>query len=319
MTALANLSEQLFDDIAFSDSILTAAQKILANQFNIFLGRLEGTRKGEDIEDLHQMRVASRRMRSCLLHFEDAFDPETFNVHQQQLRHIGHTLGAVRDLDTGKRTFYQCLEQEGAMVEPAIHVIIDDLSQKRLAQLETVRNMLDSQAFHDWNARFTQWLAQPESDPEAPRIGHQAPGRLEQQFDEILSYRKKPETFSLRKLHKLRIRCKRFRYLAEFMRPLYDERIEQIIEKIIEFQDILGRVQDHQRDLAYLNEHFDELRQRMNDSSKTKALKRVRKSLQESIELNRLQFLAQWQVFTLKESQLRVRYLLENAVLMPTP
>ncbi len=59
----------------------------------------EGTRLGEDIEALHDMRVATRRLRAAFEVFGPAFDKQTLKVHLAGLRMTGRTLGAVRDMD----------------------------------------------------------------------------------------------------------------------------------------------------------------------------------------------------------------------------
>ena len=59
----------------------------------------EGTRLGEDPEELHDMRVSTRRMRMALRVFADYLDPDVLRPVLKGLRRTGRTLGAVRDLD----------------------------------------------------------------------------------------------------------------------------------------------------------------------------------------------------------------------------
>ena len=59
----------------------------------------EGTRLGEDPEELHDMRVSTRRMRMALRVFGDYLDPDVMRPVLKGLRRTGRTLGAVRDLD----------------------------------------------------------------------------------------------------------------------------------------------------------------------------------------------------------------------------
>jgi CHAD domain-containing protein len=47
-----------------------------------------------------------------------------------------------------------------------------------------------------------------------------------------------------KKLHKLRIRCKRLRYACEFFRDLYGEPAQDFRKRVKELQDILGTNQD---------------------------------------------------------------------------
>ena len=51
-------------DIAPGATYREAAQTSLRHQFDTMMHNLPGTRAGDDIEALHDMRVASRRLRS---------------------------------------------------------------------------------------------------------------------------------------------------------------------------------------------------------------------------------------------------------------
>ncbi|MBW0094267.1 CHAD domain-containing protein, partial [Pseudonocardia sp. KRD-188] len=58
-----------------------------------------GTRTGEDIEDLHQMRVSVRRMRAALKAARPLLDPVWADGLRAELGWLGGALGPVRDLD----------------------------------------------------------------------------------------------------------------------------------------------------------------------------------------------------------------------------
>ena len=57
-----------------------------------------GTRLGEDPEELHDMRVATRRLRAALSLFE-AVLPVRAQVFREELGWLARLLGTVRDLD----------------------------------------------------------------------------------------------------------------------------------------------------------------------------------------------------------------------------
>ena len=58
-----------------------------------------GTRLGVDAEELHQMRVATRRLRAFLRAGRELLDPEWAEPLREELRWLGSALGPVRDLD----------------------------------------------------------------------------------------------------------------------------------------------------------------------------------------------------------------------------
>ena len=56
-------------------------------------------RSGEDPEDVHQARVAARRMRSDLRTFRDFVDTQWANDLRAELQWLGGELGEVRDIE----------------------------------------------------------------------------------------------------------------------------------------------------------------------------------------------------------------------------
>nr|CAA9272692.1 Adenylate cyclase [uncultured Armatimonadetes bacterium] len=82
-------------DIAFRD----AARRILLLQFHKMMDNAPGTRAGEDIEALHDMRVGSRRLRAALSVFAKVFPKDEYRMLDKQIGDITDALGAVRDLD----------------------------------------------------------------------------------------------------------------------------------------------------------------------------------------------------------------------------
>ena len=73
------------------DSLPEAARKVLIFHFIRMRAKEKGTRDGSDVEDLHQMRVSTRRMRAAWRVFDDAFkraieqETGTRPVHPMQL------------------------------------------------------------------------------------------------------------------------------------------------------------------------------------------------------------------------------------------
>jgi triphosphatase len=82
-------------DISFKD----AARRVLLANFRRLMENAPGTRAGDDIEALHDMRVASRRLRAALAIFGKVFPRDEFRAIKKQVGDITDALGAVRDLD----------------------------------------------------------------------------------------------------------------------------------------------------------------------------------------------------------------------------
>ncbi|MFM8319940.1 MAG: CHAD domain-containing protein [Chloroflexota bacterium] len=81
------------------EPLAEAARKVMRFHFARMLAYEDGARLGEDIEALHDMRVATRRLRAAFDVFADAFEPGVLKPYLKGLRQAGRALGKVRDLD----------------------------------------------------------------------------------------------------------------------------------------------------------------------------------------------------------------------------
>ena len=85
-------------EVLASDPWAEAGRKVLRHHIARMLAKVPGTIAGADPEEVHDMRVAARRVRAAWRVFGDAFErPVVREVGE--LRAIGGRLGAVRDLD----------------------------------------------------------------------------------------------------------------------------------------------------------------------------------------------------------------------------
>src|SRR6266436_4703424 len=110
---------------------------IMRSQFATMLKREPGVRYGNDAEDLHQMRVAIRRIRAAMVVFEEALPARAQHL-RQELGWLGSLLGAVRDLDVQ----LERIRGWSAAAEPAergsldvVAAVLDELQVKGRARL----------------------------------------------------------------------------------------------------------------------------------------------------------------------------------------
>ena len=83
-----------------SDKTLdVCARLIIVGYFREMMSHKAGASEGVDIKFVHNMRVASRRLRAAMDNFVDCFEAEPFKRYYRQVRTITRTMGKVRDLD----------------------------------------------------------------------------------------------------------------------------------------------------------------------------------------------------------------------------
>jgi CHAD domain-containing protein len=238
------------------DRMTEAVRKIMHFQFQHMLYHEAGTRLGQDIEELHDMRVATRRMRAALQVFGDFLDEKTWAPFDKGLRRMGRILGEVRDLDV----FWEKTQH-----------YLDDLPPERKDELEPLqmvwktardqsRNQLlaylDSDRYRKFKENFSKFLgARGETDsldlndasvPIPSRLRHLAPVILYQRlaamnaFEEWMTGPKVP----LARLHQLRIASKGLRYAFEFLEEILGRPAAALIKEMKVLQDHLGNLQD---------------------------------------------------------------------------
>lgn len=106
--------------------------------------------KHEDIEAVHKMRVASRRLRAVLDAYETACNPRRFKKVYRQVKEIADILGKARDTDVVVTNLQQQLAETPNESQPGLQWLIHHLSAYRKAhqsKLEAFLQVLDEDAF----------------------------------------------------------------------------------------------------------------------------------------------------------------------------
>jgi CHAD domain-containing protein len=81
------------------ESFRTAAGKIIWTRFEEMMSFREAALAGEDPEGVHDMRVASRRLRAAIELFRDVFPRRRLRPMLRSVKDLADALGQVRDLD----------------------------------------------------------------------------------------------------------------------------------------------------------------------------------------------------------------------------
>ena len=236
------------------DTLAEAGRKTLLYHFAEMLRHEEGTRLGEDIEELHDMRVATRRMRAAFDLFEQAFDPKVIRRHLKGLRATGRALGAVRDMDVfiEKADIYmQDLSPEGRQ---GLEVLVEAWEAQRETAREAMLVHLDSPDYAAFKDKFNKFVQTPgkgirllsDTCPVPPMARDAAPVLIYSRFSAVRAYEQLLETATLEQLHALRIEFKKLRYAVEFFREILGKEAKSVITVLKTMQDHLGDLNDAQ-------------------------------------------------------------------------
>jgi CHAD domain-containing protein len=77
----------------------TVANDGICNSLSEIVKRWESVRKGQDPEAVHDMRVATRRLRASLSVFQPIFPERQFERFERKISYLTDVLGDVRDTD----------------------------------------------------------------------------------------------------------------------------------------------------------------------------------------------------------------------------
>ena len=118
-------------EIAPDATYIEAAHTSLRQQLHEMMTNLDGTRQGDDIEALHDMRVASRRLRAALSVFSAAFPPKPFGVIEKEAAKTTDALGAVRDSDVQIEFLEAAIEEAAESEKVGLRAFVDHLKRER--------------------------------------------------------------------------------------------------------------------------------------------------------------------------------------------
>ena len=238
-----------FGSTAVTRSLTTAeaAYAILRKHFAVLLANEAGTRLGEDIEALHDMRVAARRLRAAMAAFAPYLSPAILRF-REPLGWVGAVLGEVRDLDVHLEEF----AAYHAHVEPEVAAGLEEieavLREDRLRARARMVRALDSSRYQRLVEAFSATLRRGAPASHAaghvpvllagPRLMRRRYGAFRRQGDAITPASLPAE------YHALRITSKKLRYALEFLAPLYGAPAAAFSAKVTALQDLLGRHQD---------------------------------------------------------------------------
>ena len=223
------------------------ALAVLRRQFTAMLAKEPGTRLGDDIEELHDMRVATRRLRAALSLFADVL-PETALKAREEIGWVGQGLGAVRDLDVQIEQLDEWLDAAEQEDREALAILRSLLQEQRETARAAMLEMLDSRRYEAFVSRFGRTLRArhlARSGPAAQPALALAPDLIEARFRSVrkAGNRIGPDS-PASDYHRLRIRCKRLRYALEFLGDLYPDETRPLIKRLVAVQDLLGLHQD---------------------------------------------------------------------------
>ncbi len=226
----------------------------MLKQLDAIMAEINGVLEAKDLECIHRMRVASRRLRAAQALFDDCLPRRRITPWEKEIRKITRSLGLARDLDIQIETIRRFrLTVTDPQCQPgANRLILRLLQQRALAQKKvsrTVSNFNGSAIIRLVRSNLQQYIpdedATKTSSDISTALNKLAADAIIQKMDELIAFDEIAD-FPDKKteLHAMRIAAKRFRYTLEIFAPLYSGGLKTWIKSIKEIQEQLGNLHD---------------------------------------------------------------------------
>jgi CHAD domain-containing protein/transposase len=235
-----------------SDALAEAGRKVLSFHFGAMLSHEPGTRLGTDIEALHDMRVATRRMQAALRVFGSGFRPKKVKPLLAGLRATARVLGRVRDLDVFIEKLHHYQQFLPEKEQAGLQLLLKTWSAKRKKARRKLVAYLDSKQYRQFKKDLLKFVttaglgAKAIADETAvpSRLRYVVPSLIYQRYEAVHAYETKLEKATPDTLHDLRITFKQLRYVVEFFAEILGEEGTQVIAEVKALQDHLGELND---------------------------------------------------------------------------
>ena len=199
--------------------------------------------RDQDVDGVHDMRVASRRVRSALSEFKPLFRPAARKVFHARIKQVTQLLGRPRELDVHLHILEQHRLEENGSTTSALHSAIEHIRGERLAQSKMCVQAVELVAANELDRELGALLvtARRNAAGYTENIGN----RLKKRFTRLCAQYDTWEAAETREqLHQVRIAFKKFRYACEVFSPFYENEMKSFIKELKKVQEHLGQWND---------------------------------------------------------------------------
>lgn len=238
--------------VAGATPLWIACRLLLSERGEDFFTRRDKALATADAEDIHDLRVASRRLREGLALFAPCYPPAQIVRLGKRFRRVTRALGAIRNTDEALLFFTPLAEELGDPCRVELERILVAFREERNRELDQLRGALREFAPRPLHRRYLRVVSAPAlfTLPDNP-VDIFAPlsvfareaidAGLAAVMELVPQARRAGE---IEAQHRLRIALKHFRYRAEILSGLFDADFPELRDQLKAYQDVLGRMHD---------------------------------------------------------------------------
>jgi len=227
------------------------AARYLRKQAKQLRARLDGIRRADDIEDVHQARVASRRLRAAIALFRGCFGRKKMKRWRKQIERVTDQLGAARDKDVHSEYLCHLMAQAPPQAYPGVARLLVHVEKQRARLQDRVVSAVDrlerSGVLGEMRRASKRILSKGNSDAAGPGmvVFGEIRRHVVQQLEELCAYEDGLQhSEDQERHHAMRIAAKSLRYTLEIAAPIYAGGLDEPIRAVKNLQTLLGQIHD---------------------------------------------------------------------------
>lgn len=239
-----------------TDSMAAAGRKVIRHFYEAMLDNEEGSRLGEDLDSVHDMRVATRRMRAAMRVFGPYLKSKRAGEVNTGVRDVAQALGEVRDLDVLIENAEQFRTSLPGDQQAGLPGMVEEWRVKRWKLRKSLVKLLDSKEYSKLKRDMERFLDEEVKPPDETegaqpyQVRHFVGSVVMARYEAVRAFEALPGEPTITQIHALRIVGKYFRYSLEFFRDVLGKDVAAMIRDITKLQDNLGEL--HDADVARL-------------------------------------------------------------------
>jgi CHAD domain-containing protein len=226
--------------------------EVTQKHLSAFRKEIPGALRSRDIEYVHRLRVASRRLDTAVLVFHFCHPKKRVKTWQKDLHNITDVLGQARDLDIQAASVKTYLKGSLSTDQhPGVRRLLLRNRQKRksvqVKLLDALKSLDQHQTLVSLDVRTSKLLKtlKVPAGQGLEEISAYAGRTIQPVLEEFLSY----DSFvnqvdAVEELHAMRIAAKKLRYTMECFSGIFPERLAEYLSTMRVIQEQLGTIHD---------------------------------------------------------------------------
>lgn len=212
---------------------------------------LDAAVRADEPDAVHQMRVATRRLRSALATFRPMVARSVTDPFRGELAWLGGVLGPVRDAEVQRARLLQAARDldPDLLLGPVVDRIDTELRRRHAAARDVLLAALDDDRYRALRTTAIRFIGAPPLDGIADRSERRLAAQVEKACRRVdrAAETVEPDATDpkgLVALHELRKAAKRTRYAAEAVAPAFGKPATRLAARMEDLQEALGEHQD---------------------------------------------------------------------------